>query len=59
MENHRIILNPLSTPPTALTATGVHKLLGIGPGFLPPVLKPELLDEILPVDDDDAAQTLR
>jgi cysteine synthase A len=38
---------------------GPHKLQGIGAGFVPPVLDRGLLDEILPVDDEDALDTAR
>jgi cysteine synthase len=38
---------------------GPHKLQGIGAGFIPPVLDRSLLDEILPVDDEDALETAR
>jgi cysteine synthase len=36
---------------------GPHRIQGIGAGFIPPVLNRELLDEVLPVSDDDAIQT--
>jgi cysteine synthase A len=36
---------------------GPHRIQGIGAGFVPPVLNRELLDEVLPVTDDDAIQT--
>lgn len=36
---------------------GPHRIQGIGAGFVPSVLNQELLDEIIPVDDDDAVQT--
>lgn len=38
---------------------GPHKLQGIGAGFIPPVLKRELIDEIIAVRDEDAIQTCR
>ena len=38
---------------------GPHKIQGIGAGFVPPVLDRELLDEIIPVDDEDAIETAR
>src|SRR5262245_41293234 len=38
---------------------GPHKIQGIGAGFVPPVLERELLDEIIPVDDEDAIETAR
>jgi cysteine synthase len=38
---------------------GPHKIQGIGAGFVPPVLDRDLLDEIIPVDDEDAIETAR
>jgi cysteine synthase len=38
---------------------GPHKIQGIGAGFVPPVLDRELLDEVLPIDDEDALETAR
>ncbi len=38
-------------------APGPHRIQGIGAGFVPPVLNTELLDEIIPVGDDDAIET--
>jgi cysteine synthase A len=35
-------------------APGPHKIQGIGAGFVPKVLKTELIDEIIPVSNDDA-----
>jgi cysteine synthase A len=36
---------------------GPHRIQGIGAGFLPPVLRRELIDEVIAVSDDDAIQT--
>jgi cysteine synthase A len=36
-----------------------HKIQGIGAGFIPPVLDRRLLDEVIPVDDEDALETAR
>jgi len=38
---------------------GPHKIQGIGAGFVPPVLDRTLLDEIIPVEDEDALQAAR
>jgi cysteine synthase len=38
-------------------APGPHRIQGIGAGFVPPVLNRELIDEVIPVSDDDAIQT--
>lgn len=38
---------------------GVHKIQGIGAGFVPEVLNTGLLDEVLPVEDEAAIQTAR
>jgi cysteine synthase A len=36
---------------------GPHRIQGIGAGFVPPVLNREMIDEVIPVSDDDAIQT--
>jgi cysteine synthase len=38
---------------------GPHKIQGIGAGFVPPVLDTDLLDDVIPVDDEDAIETAR
>ena len=38
---------------------GPHKIQGIGAGFIPEVLKLDLIDEIIPVGDDEAIETTR
>ncbi len=38
---------------------GPHKIQGIGAGFVPAVLDRDVLDEVIPVDDEDALQTAR
>lgn len=38
---------------------GLHKIQGIGDGFVPPVLDTSLVDEVVEVTDDDAIQTAR
>jgi cysteine synthase len=36
---------------------GPHRIQGIGAGFVPPVLNRDLIDEVIPVSDDDAIET--
>jgi cysteine synthase A len=38
---------------------GLHKIQGIGDGFVPPVLDVSLIDEVVEVTDDDAINTAR
>ncbi|WHH61484.1 cysteine synthase A [Petroclostridium sp. X23] len=38
---------------------GLHKIQGIGDGFIPPVLDTFLIDEVVEVTDDDAIETAR
>lgn len=38
---------------------GLHKIQGIGDGFIPPVLDTQLVDEVVEVADDDAVETAR
>ena len=38
---------------------GPHKIQGIGAGFVPSILRKDLIDEIIPVDNDDAIRTSR
>lgn len=38
---------------------GLHKIQGIGDGFIPPVLDCSLVDEVIEVTDEDAIQTAR
>jgi len=58
--NCRIIaVEPASSPVLSGGRPGPHKIQGIGAGFIPAVLNRELLDEIIPVEDEDALETAR
>lgn len=54
-----IAVEPSSSPVLSGGEKGPHKIQGIGAGFIPDVLELELIDEIIQVDDDDAAATAR
>jgi cysteine synthase A len=54
-----IAVEPASSPVLSGGRPGPHKIQGIGAGFVPPVLDRTLLDEIVPVDDEDALETAR
>ncbi|MDW7675628.1 MAG: cysteine synthase A [Bacillota bacterium] len=47
-------VEPKSSPVLTENKSGAHKIQGIGAGFVPKVLKRELIDEIIPVSDEDA-----
>lgn len=38
---------------------GLHQIQGIGDGFIPPVLDPKLVDEVIEVTDEEAIETTR
>jgi cysteine synthase A len=54
-----IAVEPASSAVLSGGVPGPHKIQGIGAGFVPPVLDPDLLDEVIPVDDEDALDTAR
>jgi cysteine synthase len=58
-EFRAIAVEPKDSPVLSGGKPGAHKIQGIGAGFVPEVLKKELLDEILQVSNDDAAETAR
>jgi cysteine synthase A len=54
-----VAVEPASSAVLPGRAPGPHKIQGIGAGFVPPVLNRAIIDEIVPVDDEDAIQTAR
>ncbi len=54
-----VAVEPASSPVLSGGPPGPHKIQGIGAGFVPEVLDREVIDEILPVGDEDALETAR
>ena len=53
-----VAVEPISSPVLSGGKPGPHKIQGIGAGFVPDILRTDLIDEIIQVKDDDAASTL-
>jgi cysteine synthase A len=56
---HVVAVEPRSSAVLSGGTPGPHKIQGIGAGFVPAVLNREVIDEIIPVDDEDALETAR
>jgi cysteine synthase len=56
---HIVAVEPRSSAVLSGGRPGPHKIQGIGAGFVPQVLNRELIDEVIPVDDEDAIMTAR
>jgi cysteine synthase len=54
-----VAVEPLSSCVLSGGRPGPHKIQGIGAGFVPPVLDLDIVDEIVPVDDEDALEAAR
>jgi cysteine synthase A len=54
-----VAVEPDSSPVLSGGAPGPHKIQGIGAGFIPDVLKTELIDEVIRVRDEDAGEIAR
>lgn len=53
-----VAVEPETSQVLATGVKGPHKIQGIGAGFVPEILRTDLIDEIIPVKDEDAASTL-
>jgi cysteine synthase A len=58
-ELRAIAVEPRSSAVISGGKPGPHRIQGIGAGFVPAVLNREILDEVIPVSDDDAIATAR
>ncbi len=58
-EFRAIAVEPTGSPVLSGGEPGPHRIQGIGAGFIPGVLKRELIDEVIQVDDEEAAQMAR
>jgi cysteine synthase A len=56
---HVVAVEPKSSAVLSGEPPGPHKIQGIGAGFVPKVLNREVLDEVMPVDDEDAIEMAR
>jgi cysteine synthase A len=54
-----VAVEPATSAVLSGRSPGPHKIQGIGAGFVPPVLNRDVLDEIVPVADEDAIETAR
>lgn len=54
-----IAVEPLNSPVIAGGKPGPHKIQGIGAGFIPEILRTDLIDEIIHVKEEDAGHTAR
>jgi len=54
-----VAVEPEDSPILSGGSPGLHKIQGIGAGFVPDVLNTDLIDEIMQVSNDDALETAR
>ena len=58
-EFRAVAVEPIDSPVLSGGNPGGHKIQGIGAGFIPDVLRRDLIDEIITVSNDDAGQMAR
>jgi cysteine synthase len=54
-----VAVEPAASPVLSGGSPGPHLIQGIGAGFIPQVLNREIIDEVIPVADQDALETAR
>ncbi len=54
-----IAVEPANSPVLSGGKPGLHKLAGIGAGFVPKILDTKIIDEIIQVNDDDAGMMVK
>jgi len=54
-----VAVEPAESPVLSGGAPGAHKIEGVGPGFVPPLWRPDIADEIVPVSTAEAQEMAR
>jgi len=54
-----IAVEPASSPVLSGGKPGMHRIQGLGAGFIPDVVDPELIDDVIPVEDEAAFDMAR
>ena len=54
-----VAVEPVGSPILSGGKPGPHKIQGIGAGFIPEIMRPELVDEVIQVSNDDAGTMAR
>jgi cysteine synthase len=56
---HVVAVEPAASAVLSGRPPGAHKIQGIGAGFVPEILDREVIDEVIPVDDEKALERVR
>ena len=56
---HVVAVEPSASPVISGGEPGFHRIQGIGAGFVPPILRREVIDEVFTVSDEDAGAMTR